>query len=68
MITHKLRDKTLKLLRERPCTVKLSDIADATKLPITWLKKFLYEGDNICPSVSYVETLYEHLSKRKLKL
>jgi len=68
MITHKLRDKTLKLLRERKANVKLSDISEITDLPLTWLKKFCYEGDDICPSVSYIETLYEFLTNKKLKI
>jgi len=68
MITHRLRDTTLKLLRERPANIKLVKIAEDTTLPLTWLKKFHSEGEKYSPSGSKLETLFRYLSGREVGL
>lgn len=62
-----LRDKTLELLRERPAHLKLKDISIATGLPEGWLSMF--HCDRIAdPSVNYVQTLFEFLTKTRIKV
>lgn len=68
MITYKLRDTTLKLLRERPANIKLIQIADATTIPLSWLKQFHARGEKYNPSGSKLETLYKHLTGREVGL
>lgn len=63
----KLRDKTLQLLKERPSTVNLKDVAKGSGLTEAWIKSF-HLGKFKHPSVVHVETLYEHLTKRSLKV
>ena len=61
-----LRLKTFKLLRNRPATIKLKDVADKSGLPLSWVKYFHLKGDRNSASVDKVETLYEHLTGTSL--
>lgn len=67
MIDTRLRDITLRHLRKRPRDLTLQQIADATGLPKTWIEKFS-QGKNDHPSVNYVSTLYQHLTKTTIRL
>lgn len=68
MITSKLRDKTLKLLRERKAKITMTSIAKDTDLPIGWLKSFHKDGHKMECSVNRVETLFKHLTGREVGL
>lgn len=61
----KLVAETLKLLRSRPREVTLRDIAHTTGIPESWLKMFS-SGRIEEPAASRIETLYEHLSGKKI--
>jgi len=63
----KLREKTLKLLKERPSTIHLKHIAEGSGLTEAWIKSF-HLGKLEHPSVVHIETLYEYLNKRPLKV
>lgn len=63
----KLREKTLFLLKNRPATIKLKDVAEGAGLTEAWVKSF-HLGNLTHPSVVHIETLYEYLSKTKLKV
>jgi len=63
----KLREKTLHLLQTRQANVTLKDVAKEAGLSEAWVKSF-HLGNLTHPSVVNVETLYEHLSKTKLKV
>lgn len=67
MIDTRLRDITLQHLRSRPRDLTLQQIADSTGLPKTWLEKFSQDKTDH-PSVNYVLTLYQHLTKTKVSL
>lgn len=62
MIGKNLHDETRRLLRERPKTLSLRQIAEDTGLGVEWIKKVLYEED-MDPGVNKVQTLYEYLAK-----
>lgn len=62
-----LYTKTLQMLVERPRSVLLSDIAEATNIPEAWLKAF-GQGRMSDPSVVRVEILYNYLSDEPLEL
>lgn len=68
MSAHKLRDKTLKLFRDRPASMKMKDISEATGLTLSWLKKFHATGEQCNPSAEKLVILYDHISKVKLKI
>ncbi len=61
-----LRQKTFHLLRNRPATIKLKDIAEASDLPLSWIKCFHLRGNKNSASVDKVEKLYEHLTGTSL--
>ena len=63
---NKVRLKTYQLLRNRPATLKLKDIAEATGLSLPWIKMFHRKGDQNSSSGDKIETLYEHLSGKSL--
>lgn len=63
----KLRDKTLQLLRDRSATITLADVAEGSKLSLAWIKSF-HLGKLKHPSVVHIETLYDYLSDKKLKV
>lgn len=63
----KLRDKTLELLIKSSERIKLVSIANDTGLEVRWLNLFK-KGEIREPSVNKIETLYEHLSGKKLKI
>lgn len=64
----KLRDKTLKLLRDRPASTKLAMIAEGSGLPLSWLKKFHSAGERFTPSADKLLKLHEHLTGKELKI
>lgn len=68
MSAHKLRDKALKLLRDRPASIKLNDIAEGTGLSLSWVKKFAATGERFSPSADKLVMLHDHLAKNKLKI
>jgi hypothetical protein len=57
-----LRDKTRELLKNRPISMTLLLISEATGIEESWLKVFSSQGINE-PSVNKVETLYLYLTK-----
>ena len=61
-----LRLKTFQLLRNRPATTKLKDIADATDLSLSWVKMFHRKGDQNSSSGDKLQTLYEYLAGKPL--
>lgn len=63
----KLREKTLYLLRNRPSTINLKDVAEGSGLTESWIKSF-HLGNLKHPSVVHIETLYEFLTKKQLKV
>ena len=63
-----LRISTFKLLRNRPAHIKLADVAKDSGLPLSWIKSFHINGDRKNSSSDKVQTLYEHLSGKKLPL
>lgn len=67
MFQTKLRDKTLNLLNDYLVKVKLKAVAKDTGLELRWLAMFK-NGDIKNPSVNRIETLYEYLTKSKLKV
>lgn len=66
MESTKLKDITLKLLRDRPASTKLAQVSEASGLPLSWLKKFHSAGEKFTPSGDKLVILYEHLAQRKL--
>lgn len=67
MITTTLRDATLNLVTNRPAHLKLKQIADDTGVPEGWLKIFA-QGRIEDPSVNRIETIYNYLSDKTLKV
>lgn len=67
MVTFRLRDATVFLLQTRPANLKLTQIAEATSIPIGWLKVFA-RGEIADPSVNRIETLYEYLCGAQIEL
>ena len=63
----KLRDKTLILLQNRPNTLTINAISDATGLDKSWLAQFS-RGTIKGPDVCRIETLYEYLTGAPLNL
>jgi hypothetical protein len=62
-----LHRRTLELVRSVPRSTTLSQIAEATDLPLGWLSAF--SRDEIkAPNVNRVQILFEHLSGRKLEV
>lgn len=62
----KLKQVTFKLLRDRPASTTLKDVAVSTGLSETWVKSFHRRGDKYDAGVDNVATLYEYLSGKKL--
>lgn len=65
MITTKLRDRTLELLKNRPAWLKYPQIAEETGIPLGWIKVFAQEQSE-GPDVNRVETLYEYLANKSI--
>lgn len=65
-IHSKLKQVTLKLLRDRPASKTLKDVADESGLTESWIKSFHLRGDQYSASVDKVSALYEHLSGKTL--
>lgn len=63
----RLRDRTLKLLRDLPRHITLKEVADACDLQHSWLTAFV-RGEIEHPSVNRIECLYEYLTGKKLKV
>ena len=63
-----LRSKAFELLKTRPANMKLSDIAEGSGLPLTWVKSFHLKGGEKNSSADKIQTLYEYLSGKQLKL
>ena len=61
-----LRIKTFRLLRDRPASTTLKDIATASGLTESWVKNFHWRGANHSASVDKVEILYEYLTGKSL--
>ena len=53
---------TLKLLRDRPASITLDQVADESGLSKTWVKSFHQRGDRFSASVDKVEQLYKYLT------
>lgn len=62
-----LYDKTMELLKNLPRSTTYADIERDTNLSKEWISA-VARGRIIEPSVKKIQTLYEYLSKRKLKL
>lgn len=62
----KLKLETCRLLRNRPATLTLRDVAEATQLSEFWVKSFHVRGDKFDAGVDNVAVLYEYLSGKKL--
>ncbi len=58
--------KTVELYKNRPRKLKVKTIAKATGLGEAWLNNFVNNGSE--PSVVKIETLYNYLSSKKLKV
>lgn len=67
MLELTLREKTLKLLKDRDPTKKLLDIAIETGLSFYWLQSFLKNGNTSDAGSDKIVTLYNYLSPKKLK-
>lgn len=65
MLTTKLRDETVKRLKDRPASLKLKNIAETTGIPEGWLK-MLAQNKIEDPGVNRIETLYTFLTNNKL--
>lgn len=61
-----LRLKTFELLRNRPASMKLKDIAEATDLSLPWIKMFNRKGNQQASSGDRLQTLYEYLAGKPL--
>jgi hypothetical protein len=61
----RLHDKTLYLLRNRPRTITLADIARDTRIGMSWLRKYS-EGNIPDPGARRLETLYVYLTGKPL--
>lgn len=55
--------ETFHLLKNRPVTLKLPHIAQATGLPLGWLSSFLAHPQ-MSPSIDRVEALYRYLKNK----
>lgn len=62
-----LLERTQELLKEETKTRSLIEIHKETGLPFYWLRK-VANGETRDPSVNRIQTLYEHLSGKKLEL
>jgi hypothetical protein len=62
----KLRHQTFNLLRNRPASITLDQIANEAGLSKTWVKSFHIRGDKRSASVDNVATLYEYLTGKSL--
>ena len=56
------REVTHHLLRNRPATTTLKDIAEKTGLSESWVNSFHIRGDKCSASVDKVEILYHFLT------
>ena len=63
----KFREKTLKLLRDRPASMNLKEVAEGSGLNEAWIRSF-HQGKVNNPSVVFIEILYEFLAKKSLKI
>lgn len=62
-----LSAKTLQIMRDRPHHVTLTSIAKATDLDMAWLSRFQHDQHKRV-NVDKVQTLFEHLAGRRLKV
>jgi hypothetical protein len=62
-----LLERTRELLKEEAKSRTLMEIHKETELPFYWLRK-VASGETKDPSVNRIQTLYEHLSGKKLEL
>lgn len=62
-----IRDKALKLLQDRPASLKLKQIATDTGLPEGWLSMF-HRDEIPKPNVNYIQTLIEYLTHTEIKV
>jgi hypothetical protein len=60
----KLHETTLKMLRDRPSTLSMREIAEETGLGYDWLRS-LNSGRIPSPGILKIERLYEYLSSRQ---
>lgn len=59
--------RTLELVRELPRTTTLTEVAEATSLPLAWVTAFS-RGEIVAPNVNRVQILFEHLAGRPLEV
>ena len=64
--THPLRLKTFELLKHRPASIKLKDIAADTGLPLGWIVLFQQTGNKQSASFDRIALLYENLTGKTL--
>jgi len=62
-----LRDKTLKMLKERDSSITFRTIQNDIGVKEDWLNKFS-QGLIDKPNVNFIQTLYNYLSKSPLKV
>lgn len=62
-----LYDRTLHLIKTRPANLTFDEIARDTDIKASWLRCFA-RGKIGDPSVNRIQTLYEYLSNKKLKV
>ena len=53
---------TFKLLRDRPASIKLKDVAEGSGLPLSWINLFNVKGDKCSSSIDKVEQLYRYFT------
>ena len=56
------RAVTFDLLRHRPASITLKQVAEETGLSLPWVKLFHLRGNKCSASIDKVETLYKYLS------
>ncbi len=63
-----LRERTYELLRNRPMSLTLLEIATATGIKQSWLNHFQQKGLTMSASVDRIEALYNFLADKKLTI
>lgn len=61
-----LRLKTFELLKNRPASVTLAEVAERANLPITWVRSFHLKGNKNGANVDKVQALYQYLTGKSL--
>lgn len=56
------RSLTFDLLKHRPASITLKQVAEKSGLPESWVKSFHLRGNKCSASVDKVEKLYKYLS------